>query len=76
MFQGFTGIMVKDAVSKGIARGLYSHEAGIGSTPHAHAVARVIHPTHQGYVAMIGVFVDTFIILNLTLYIICICSKT
>jgi AGCS family alanine or glycine:cation symporter len=70
VFGGFTGIMVKDAVSKGIARGLYSHEAGIGSTPHAHAVARVIHPTHQGYVAMIGVFVDTFIILNLTAFVV------
>ena len=70
VFGGFTGIMIKDAVSKGIARGLYSHEAGIGSTPHAHAVARVIHPTHQGYVAMMGVFVDTFIILNLTAFVV------
>lgn len=70
VFGGFTGIMIKDAISKGIARGLYSHEAGIGSTPHAHAVARVIHPTHQGYIAMIGVFVDTFIILNLTAFVV------
>ena len=70
VFGGAVGIMVKDAVSKGIARGLFSNEAGMGSTPHAHAVAKVTHPTHQGYVAMMGVFFDTFIILNLTAFIV------
>ena len=67
---GTVGIMVKDAVSKGVARGLFSNEAGMGSTPNAHAFAKVLHPTHQGYVAMMGVFVDTFIILNLTAFIV------
>lgn len=70
VFGGAVGVMIKDAVSKGIARGLFSNEAGMGSTPHAHAVAKVDHPTHQGYVAMMGVFFDTFLILNLTAFIV------
>lgn len=70
VFGGAVGVMIKDAVSKGVARGLFSNEAGMGSTPHAHAVANVEHPAHQGYVAMMGVFVDTFIILNLTAFIV------
>ena len=70
VFGGAVGVMIKDAVSKGIARGLFSNEAGMGSTPHAHAVAKVDHPTHQGYVAMTGVFIDTFIILNLTAFVV------
>ena len=70
VFGGAIGVMIKDAVSKGIARGLFSNEAGMGSTPHAHAVAKVAHPTHQGYVAMIGVFIDTFIILDLTAFVV------
>lgn len=70
VFGGAVGVMIKDAVSKGIARGLFSNEAGMGSTPHAHAVAKVDHPSHQGYVAMVGVFIDTFIILDLTAFIV------
>lgn len=42
----------------------------MGSTPHAHAVAKVEHPVEQGFVAMIGVFIDTFVILNLTALVI------
>lgn len=70
VFGGAVGIMIKDAVSKGVARGLFSNEAGMGSTPNAHAVADVEYPTKQGYVAMIGVFIDTFIILNLAAFIV------
>ena len=66
VYGGVIGIMIKDAVSKGIARGLFSNEAGMGSTPHAHAVAQVAHPTEQGRVAMIGVFFVTFVIVTLT----------
>ncbi|MBR2503144.1 MAG: alanine:cation symporter family protein, partial [Oscillospiraceae bacterium] len=51
-------------------RGLFSNEAGMGSTPHAHAIAKVDHPADQGVVAMIGVFIDTFIILTLTALVI------
>ncbi len=49
-----------------MARGLFSNEAGMGSTPHAHAVAKVKNPCDQGVVAMMGVFIDTFVILTLT----------
>ena len=67
---GAMGATLKLAVQKGVARGLFSNEAGMGSTPHAHAVAKVKHPVEQGFVAMIGVFIDTFIILNLTALVI------
>ena len=67
---GVIGATVQIAMKKGVARGLFSNEAGMGSTPHAHAVAKVKHPAEQGYVAMMGVFIDTFIILNLTAFVI------
>lgn len=67
---GAVGATVKLALTKGVARGLFSNEAGMGSTPHAHAVAKVEHPVEQGFVAMIGVFIDTFVILNLTALVI------
>ena len=67
---GAMGATLKLAVQKGVARGLFSNEAGMGSTPHAHAVAKVKHPVAQGFVAMIGVFIDTFVILNLTALVI------
>lgn len=65
---GFSGVAVSQAIKYGVARGLFSNEAGMGSTPHAHAVARVKHPCDQGLVAMMGVFIDTLIILNLTAF--------
>ena len=55
----------KTALSQGAKRGLFSNEAGMGSTPHAHALAKVKDPHDQGVVAMMGVFVDTFIVLKL-----------
>lgn len=67
---GAVGATVKLALTKGVARGLFSNEAGMGSTPHAHAVAKVDHPVEQGYVAMIGVFIDTFIVLTMTALVI------
>ncbi|XCP83839.1 sodium:alanine symporter family protein [Roseburia hominis] len=67
---GAMGATIKLAITKGVARGLFSNEAGMGSTPHAHAVAKVNHPVEQGFVAMIGVFIDTFVILNLTALVI------
>lgn len=60
------GIAVKEAIRFGVARGLFSNEAGMGSTPHAHARATAENPHQQGLCAMISVFIDTFIILNLT----------
>lgn len=62
IFGGALGISMQEAVRFGIARGLFSNEAGMGSTPHSHAVADVDHPADQGMVAMIGVFICTFCI--------------
>ncbi len=67
---GVIGASVKEAIRYGVARGLFSNEAGMGSTPHAHAVAKVDHPAKQGLVAIMGVFFDTFIVLNMTALVI------
>ena len=56
---GGFGYALKTAISQGAKRGLFSNEAGMGSTPHAHAQANVSDPHDQGVVAMIGVFMDT-----------------
>ena len=57
---------LKTAISQGAKRGLFSNEAGMGSTPHAHALAKVEKPHDQGVIAMAGVFIDTFIVLTMT----------
>jgi len=67
---GSLGHALKVAVSQGVKRGLFSNEAGMGSTPHAHAVANVAQPHDQGVVAMIGVFIDTAIVLTITALIV------
>ena len=67
---GIAGVTVKEAMRYGVARGLFSNEAGMGSTPHAHALAKVDKPQDQGIIAMVGVFIDTFIILTLTALVI------
>ncbi len=63
---GGIGYAIKTAISQGAKRGLFSNEAGMGSTPHAHAMANVKTPHEQGTVAMIGVFIDTFVVLTMT----------
>ena len=63
---GGIGYALKTAISQGAKRGLFSNEAGMGSTPHAHAMANVEKPHDQGVVAMIGVFIDTFVVLTMT----------
>ena len=63
---GSFGYALKAAISQGVKRGLFSNEAGMGSTPHAHAMAKVSCPHEQGVVAMIGVFIDTFVVLTMT----------
>ena len=67
---GGIGYALKTAISQGAKRGLFSNEAGMGSTPHAHALADVETPHDQGIVAMIGVFIDTFIVLTMTALIV------
>lgn len=67
---GLIGVSVREAMRYGISRGLFSNEAGMGSTPHAHAVADVKHPAQQGLVAMFGLFIDTFVVLTCTAMVI------
>lgn len=72
---GVAGISIKEAMRYGVARGLFSNEAGMGSTPHAHAAANVPKPSDQGEVAIFSVFFDTFVVLTLTALVI-LTSKT
>ena len=67
---GALGLTMREAMRYGVARGLFSNEAGMGSTPHAHAMAKVDKPQDQGVIAMMGVFIDTFIVLTLTALVI------
>lgn len=67
---GALGLTMREAMRYGVARGLFSNEAGMGSTPHAHAMAKVEKPQDQGVIAMMGVFIDTFIVLTLTALVI------
>lgn len=66
---GTLGITMSSAVRYGLARGLYSNEAGMGSIPHSHAVATPRHPAEQGFTAMIGVLVSTFIVCTATVIV-------
>ena len=67
---GAAGIRMREAVRFGVARGLFSNEAGMGSTPHAHATADVNHPVQQGMAAFVGVFIDTILVCTATALII------
>lgn len=62
---GFTGSVVKEAIQKGIARGVFSNESGLGSAPIA-AAAKTEEPVEQGLISMTGTFIDTIIICTLT----------
>lgn len=67
---GGFGAAIKIALSQGAKRGLFSNEAGMGSTPHAHALADVDHPHDQGCVAIVSVFIDTFVVLTMNALVI------
>ena len=67
---GAIGAAIYAALTQGAKRGLFSNEAGMGSTPHAHALANVKDPHTQGVSAMIGVFLDTFVVLTMTALIV------
>ena len=73
---GGLGYALKTAISQGAKRGLFSNEAGMGSTPHAHAMANVAKPHDQGVVAMVGVFIDTFVVLTMTALVVITCLYT
>ena len=63
---GFAGAAVKEAIQKGIARGVFSNESGLGSAPIAAAAAKTNEPVEQGIISMTGTFIDTLIICTLT----------
>ncbi len=63
---GFLGATVWSAIRFGIARGIFSNEAGMGSSPIAHATAQTDSPQQQGVIAMLGVFLDTIVICSIT----------
>lgn len=67
---GAAGTIMKQAMRLGVARGLFSNEAGMGSTPQAHATAHVKHPVEQGLTAMVGVVVDTGLVCTATALVI------
>ncbi len=63
---GFAGAAVAQAIRWGVARGLFSNEAGLGSAPIAHGAAQTNEPVREGLVAMLGPFIDTIIICTMT----------
>ena len=63
---GFAGAAVWAAIRFGVARGIFSNEAGLGSAPIAHAAAQTKNPINQGMVAMLGTFIDTILICSIT----------
>ncbi len=67
---GFVGASVSTAIAAGISRGVLSNEAGMGSAPIAHGIAKVDHPAEQGVVGIFEVFVDTIVVCSMTAFII------
>ncbi len=63
---GFAGATVWAALRFGVARGIFSNEAGLGSAPIAHAAARTDEPVQQGMIAMLGTFIDTLVVCTMT----------
>ncbi len=63
---GFVGASVWAALQFGVARGIFSNEAGLGSAPIAHAAAQTYDPVRQGHIAMMGTFIDTLIVCTIT----------
>jgi len=67
---GFTGAAVWAAIRFGVARGIFSNEAGLGSAPIAHAAAKTNEPVQQGMIAMLGTFIDTILVCTMTALVI------
>ena len=63
---GFAGATIWAALRFGVARGIFSNEAGLGSAPIAHAAARTSEPVQQGMIAMLGTFIDTLVVCTMT----------
>jgi AGCS family alanine or glycine:cation symporter len=67
---GFAGAAIWAAIRFGVARGIFSNEAGLGSAPIAHAAAKTNDPIHQGMIGMLGTFIDTIIVCTMTALVI------
>ena len=67
---GFVGASVSQVIAAGVSRGVLSNEAGLGSAPIAHGIAKVNHPAEQGAVGVFEVFVDTIVVCSLTAFVI------
>jgi alanine or glycine:cation symporter, AGCS family len=67
---GFAGAAVMAAIRFGVARGIFSNEAGLGSAPIAHAAAKTNDPVRQGAIGMLGTFIDTIIVCTMTALVI------
>lgn len=63
---GLAGVGIKTALTKGVGRGIFSNEAGLGSAPIAHAAADVEHPVEQGIYGIFEVFMDTIVVCTMT----------
>lgn len=63
---GIVGVTIKTAIQKGVARGIFSNEAGLGSAPIAAAAAQTKEPVRQGLVTMTGTFIDTIVVCTMT----------
>ena len=67
---GFAGAAVAQVIAAGVSRGVLSNEAGLGSAPIAHGIAKVNHPSEQGLVGVFEVFVDTIVVCSMTAFVI------
>ena len=67
---GFAGSTVMAAMHFGVARGVFSNEAGLGTAPIAHATAQTDHPVRQGTIGMLGTFIDTIVVCSMTALVI------
>jgi alanine or glycine:cation symporter, AGCS family len=67
---GFVGVVLQRTMQKGVARGVFSNESGLGSAPMAHAAAKTKEPIREGFVAMLGPFIDTIIVCTMTALVI------
>lgn len=72
---GFAGAGIAAAIRFGVARGVFSNEAGLGSAPIAHAAAQTNNPVQQGMVAMLGTFIDTILVCSVTGFVILISGQ-
>ena len=69
-FGGFAGASAAQVIAAGVSRGVLSNEAGLGSAPIAHGIAKVKHPSEQGVIGIFEVFMDTIVVCSMTAFII------